>query len=594
MGQLFGTLPTVVICVFAISLVESLFILPAHLGHTSLNRLWGPFGWLSDKQQAFSIWFEGFVRAKYGSLLTLILRNRYLFVAAGLALLIATVGYLTSGRMGMMLFPKMESDFAFAKAVLPYGAPTAKVKQVESALMQAARKVAAENGGETLVTGIFTRCDANQIDAQIFLTPPEIRPLDTTSVAKLWRKKVGQIPGLESISFESDKGGPGSGKGLSIQLLHKDTAMLNRAGEELAAALAGYSSVTDIDDGSAQGKVQYEFRLLPAGERMGLTSREVANQVRNAFQGAEALRQQRGRNELTVRVRLPRTEREQTSSIENLVLRAPDNREILLRDAATMNVGRAYTSITRKDGRRGILVSADVFPRSESATVMVDVKANVLPQLLDDFPGLTYELAGRQADMVESTQKLLKGLMLGLLAIYALLAIPFRSYTQPFIIMVCIPFGIIGAVWGLLMLGYSMSLTALFGVVALSGVVVNDSLVLIDFANRKRKDGTPVFEAIHQAGIIRFRPIILTTLTTFGGLAPMIFETSRQAQFLIPMAVSLGFGILFATVITLGLVPSLYLILEDIHDLFRPEYESTSESDLHPVEPATAQTPSVS
>ena len=375
------------------------------------------------------------------------------------------------------------------------------------------------------------------------------------------------MSGLESITFESDRGGPGSGKGLTVQLSHRDIPVLDAAGETLAEKLAEFPIVHDIDDGSANGKRQFDIQIRPAGVRMGLTSKEVANQIRHAFQGVEAVKQQRGRNEITVRVRLPENERIRETTLEDLVLQAPGG-EILLRDAVDMIPGRAYTAIERTNGRRVISVTANVRPPSKSENVKNTLNSEILPDLADQYAGLGYGFKGRQADIQESVSALIKGLGFALLGIYAMLAIPFKSYFQPMIIMFCIPFGMIGAVVGHLVMGYSLSVMSLFGIVALSGVVVNDSLILIDFANRRRRSGKAIMDAIQEASVQRFRPILLTTLTTFGGLAPMIMETSRQARFLIPMAISLGFGILFATFITLILVPSLYLILEDVKALF--------------------------
>ena len=239
-----------------------------------------------------------------------------------------------------------------------------------------------------------------------------------------------------------------------------------------------------------------------------------------------------------------------------------------LREVVALERGRADTSIERRNGRRVVTVSADVTPRSQAGQVMETLISDILPQLQARYPSLSYSFEGRQADRKESVQSLLRGLMIALIIIYAMLAIPLNSYIQPAIIMISIPFGLVGAVIGHLIMGYSLSVLSLFGIVALSGVVVNDSLVLIDFANQRRRQGIMVREAIHDAAVHRFRPIMLTTVTTFGGLAPMIFETSRQARFLIPMAISLGYGIVFATVITLIIVPSVYLIIDDIRNIF--------------------------
>ncbi|MEJ2702340.1 MAG: efflux RND transporter permease subunit, partial [Sedimentisphaerales bacterium] len=253
-----------------------------------------------------------------------------------------------------------------------------------------------------------------------------------------------------------------------------------------------------------------------------------------------------------------------------------------LAQIAHVTRGRAYTAINRRNGRRTVTVTANVEPMSQTSQVQATLESDVLPELARQFPGLSYRWEGRQQDMKESTTSLFNGLFLALFAIYALLAVPFRSYSQPIIVMIAIPFGIVGAVLGHILMGYALSLMSLMGIVALSGVVVNDSLVLIDYANRQRREGATPLEAIHQAGGRRFRPILLTTLTTFGGLAPMIFETSRQARFMIPMAISLGFGIVFATTISLLIVPCLYLMTEDVRGFFHRFFPVRHETTVVP------------
>ncbi len=567
MGKVFKQIPIVVISVFAISLIESLLILPAHIGHTKERTRSGVFAWLHNGQQRFSSFFSRMVQTRYGPFLDLVLRYRYVTFSIGLAVLLITGGYIKSGRMGFELFPKVESDYAKVTAVLPFGTAFQKTAKVQERLVSAAQKIVAHNGDDRLAEGIFAVITGNQAEVRLYLTPPGERPISTARVTELWRTEVGIIPGLESIKFESDAGGPGSGAAISVELSHRDVQVLERASADLAEALAPYPEVADIDDGFSPGKYQLDFRITPEGRSLGLTSQEVARQVRHAYYGAEALRQQRGRNEVKVMVRLPRDERTSEYNLEEMILRTPVGSEIPLREAVNVKRGRAYTTIDRRDGRRIVTVSSDVRPRSKAGLILGSVKSEILPDLQLKYPGLTFSFEGRQADTRESTQSLLRGLMMALIVIYAMLAVPFNSYIQPIIIMISIPFGIVGAVIGHLLMGYSLSVMSLFGVVALSGVVVNDSLVLIDFANRKQRAGLGRHQAVREAGIHRFRPILLTSLTTFGGLAPMIFETSRQARFLIPMAVSLGFGIIFATLITLLLVPTLYLMVEDIKRL---------------------------
>jgi len=577
LGKVFKQIPVVVISVFAISLIECFLILPAHVGHQKKLRK-GFFSRIHAWQQRFSNGFVRFVNRRYGPLLGLALRWRYVSMSLGIAVLLIVVGYAKSGRMGFELFPKIESDYAKVTVTLPFGTAFQKTEKVQQMLVKAAQEVVAENGGKRLMEGIFARINGNQADVRIYLTPPNKRPISTAQITERWRERVGVIPGLESLLFESDAGGPGRGAAITVELSHKNIGLLEKAAADVAKALGFYPIVKDIDDGFAPGKQQIDFQIKPEARSLGLRSKEVARQVRHAYYGAEALRQQRGRNEVKVMVRLPKIERISEYILEEMILRTPGGSEIPLRSAVTIHRGRAYTDINRRDGRRIVTVGADVRPRSKAGEISQSLKSETLPALQNKYPGLTFSFEGRQADRRESMQSLMRGLLVALVVIFAMLAVPLNSYIQPVIIMVAIPFGIVGAVLGHLIMGYSLSVLSMFGVLALSGVVVNDSLVLIDFANRKERAGMNRRDAIHQAGIHRFRPIILTTLTTFGGLSPMIFETSRQARFLIPMALSLGYGILFATVITLVLVPSLYLIIEDIRQFIRPKL-SVSNSD---------------
>jgi multidrug efflux pump subunit AcrB len=564
MGKVFKQIPVVVVCVFFISLIESLLILPAHLGHQKTRRAYGIFGWLERGQERFGRAFLRSVDRVYGPLLGLILRWRYVSLGVGIAILIITVGYIRSGRLGFELFPKIESDYAYVRATLPYGSAFSQTERIQNKLVTEAESVAAANGGSQLVEGIYAVVNGNIATVRVYLQPPGVRPLSTSTFTDLWRQQVGQLPGLESLRFESDSGGPGRGAAISIELNHQSIDLLEMASADLAKALAYFPNVEDVDDGFAQGKQQIDFQVLPEARSLGLTSLAVARQVRHAFYGAEALRQQRGRNEIKVMVRLPKPERISEYNLEEMILRTPAGGELPLRSAVNVNRGRAYTDINRRDGRRIVTVTADVKPRSKTGEILAAVKADTLPTLQSRYPGLGFSFEGRQADQRKSMESLFKGLAIVLVVIYAMLAVPLNSYVQPAIIMMSIPFGIVGAVIGHMIMGYSLSVISMFGVLALTGVVINDSLVLIDAANRRRRSGLPSYASIIQAASQRFRPIILTTLTTFGGLTPMIFETSRQARFLIPMAVSLGFGVLFATVITLALVPCLYLIVEDL------------------------------
>ena len=561
MGKIWRVIPFVVITVFSISWVEALLILPCHLAHGKGQPKRS--GLLGMIQHGFSTILERIIRRLYMPFLDVCIRFRLITVALSIAVLILILGYVRSGRIGVIMMPRVESDVSVVTATLPYGSPASKVDEVSKRLVAAAEKTARANGGDKLVEGIFSLIDENIVEVVVYLTDPDVRPISTTELTQSWRENVGVIPGLESLRFEADRGGPGRGAALTIELSHRNIEVLDRASEALAVMLADFPNVKDIDDGYTPGKRQLDYSLTREGHTLGLTQQALARQLRNAFYGAEAVRQQRARNEVKVKVRLPRAQRERRYDLEQLLIRTPHGTDVPLSQVARVKTGRAYTAINRRNGRRTVTVTANVEPISQSSQVQAELEADVLPELAGNFPGLSYGWEGRQQDMKESTASLFAGLLLALFAIYALLAVPFTSYYQPVVVMIAIPFGIVGAVLGHIIMGYALSLMSMMGIVALCGVVVNDSLVLIDYANRRRRGGASPSEAIHQAGGRRFRPILLTTLTTFGGLAPMIFETSRQARFMIPMAISLGFGILFATSITLVIVPCLYLMAED-------------------------------
>jgi multidrug efflux pump subunit AcrB len=565
MGKVWGVIPLVVCTVFAISLVEALWILPSHLAHTRSEGFVGLTRMLHRWQQGFARLISRFIQNGFGPFLRLVLRFRPLVLACAAAILLLTVAFIASGRMGFILMPKVESDRSVVTATLPYGSPIERVRRVESKLIQGAEQVIAENGGDRLSEGIASRINENEVRVDVYLTEPKIRPITTGKFTNLWRERVGALHGLQSVRYESDRGGPGRGPSLTVELSHRDIDTLDRASQALAERLAEFAATKDIDDGYTPGKQQLNFKITPAGESLGLTAKDIATQLRHAFQGREAIKQQRGRNEVTVRVRRPEAERTNEYDVEQMIIATPEGGQVPLMVVADVERGRAYTTINRRDGRRTVSVTAGVEPIGETSRIQAELKAEALPRLIRDFPGLTYSFEGRQAALAESFQALLRGMGFALLGIYVLLAIPFRSYAQPLIVMLAIPFGIVGGTLGHLIMGYNLSITSCMGMVALAGVVVNDSLVLINYTNRlRREEGLRPRDAVHAAAVRRFRPVLLTTLTTFGGLAPMIFETSRQARFMIPMAISLGFGILFATLITLVIIPTMYVLLEDV------------------------------
>ncbi len=569
MGKIFMMMPVVVCTVFLISLVESLFVLPSHLGHTRERTARGLFGGVHKCQQAFSHWFTRWVSRRYGPFLDFTLRHRVLTVSFSLSVLVIAVAYAASGRMGFQLFPVVEADYSQAEVVLPYGAPVVKTEKVMQRLLAGARQVAADSGHPELLKSVVAdvgRGGGHVGSVRAVLADPEVRDkiMSTAAFTDAWRDAVGEVAGVESLRFRADAGGPGShGRPVTVELSHRDIDVLAKASRELADAMETYPRVSDVDDGFQPGKPQLDFIVKSEGKRLGLTAAEIARQVRGAFYGAEVVRQQRGRNEIKVMVRLPDADRSTEQTLYDALVRTPAGKYVQLREVAEYKRGRAYTTIDRRDGKRVVQVGANMAPRNEAGEVLSGLRADVLPGLTEKYRGLSFSFEGHRADMRESMGSLKVTFPLALLAIYGLLAIPFRSYAQPLIVMMSIPFGIVGAFAGHLVMGYGLCIPSMFGIVALAGVVVNDSLVMVDYANQRRKTGLGPHDAIHAAGVQRFRPIMLTTLTTFGGLAPMIFETSRQAKFLVPMALSLGFGILFATFITLVIVPSLYMTIED-------------------------------
>ena len=462
---------------------------------------------------------------------------------------------------------------------MPFGTPADRTEVVQRRLMAAAQQVVDEIGPE-LSEGIYSAMGrgaggggpvprsgstgSHVTSLTLLLVPSDKRAVTSGQVTRMWREAAGDIPGVENLSFQFSTG-PGAGAPVSVLLSHPDVVILEQAASRLAEQLATFDGVKDIDAGFSQGKRQLNFKLTPEGVAAGLTQTDLARQLRGSFYGAEALRQQRGRDEVQVMVRLPLSARRSEQAVESMLLRTPAGEEIPLSQAAQIAEDQAYTEIRREDGRRILNVTADIERSVTTADkVFGALIAKTLPTLKADFPGLEFSFAGERRERDESLQSLFTGFIFALLGIYGLLAIPFRSYIQPAIVMSVIPFGLVGALLGHFALGYDLSLMSLFGIVALAGIVVNDSLILVVAINELRAEGVPALEAVVLGGARRFRPILLTSLTTFFGLVPMIFEPSVQAKFLVPMAISLGFGVLFVTFIVLLIVPALYLILEDV------------------------------
>lgn len=562
-GKFWWPLPAVVIIVLSVSLLEALFILPAHLGHTAKSGRTKIGRVIHGWQQGFAGFFDRMVDKYYRVFLDASLRYRYVTITGAIAIFIIVGGYGLSGHMGLINMPEVSADEIEAGIRLPVGTTPEQAAKIAEAVTISTQKMFDKYDLGKVAQGIKTNVRrGNFIDVEIVMKPPEERDMTAAEVIALWREEIDDIEGVNQVTFEAESGPGGFRQDISVDLSHSDIDVLEKASMAFVERVELYENTLDVSDNYNKGKTQLDFKLLPEGRSLGLTSEYVGQQIRDAFYGSLAMRQLRGTNEIEIRVKLPLEERQDIHNLEDLVIRTPNGNEIPLLDVVEITQGEAFTSINRRDGRRIVTVGMDVEPTRAISQVMDSLQTVELPKLRADFPGLTWKFKGSQEEMRKSTQALWGGFAMAMLIIYALLAIAFNSYIQPMIVLCAVPFGIIGAVIGHIILGFDLSLISIMGVIALSGVVVNDSLIMIDYANRQRKEMSP-FKAIHQAGLRRFRPIMLTTITTFGGLVPIIFERSLQAQYLIPMAISLGFGILFATGIILLLVPSLYMVLED-------------------------------
>lgn len=584
MGKFIKVIPAVVISILAVSLIESLFILPAHLSLGERRAANGSISRFSERvRNRASGWLETFINGPYRRTLELCLTYRYATLAAALALLLICAGLIGGGIIKFRFMPDVDGDIVLVDLQMPQGTPAADTARVEQHLVEKCQTTITEfdrqrQGEPTILRHIFSVVGStvpeggpaggsaitgtHRANIVLFLQPSETRNLPAADVARRWRELAGEIPGVDSLTFTTNL--VRFGANVDVRLAHDDFAVLVKAVNRLKVSLAQYAGVSDITDTYPLGKQELKFHLNPEARTLGVSEEDLGRQLRAAFYGAEALRLQRGRNEVKVMVRYPEEDRKSIWNVENMRIRTPDGGELPLQRAATMVAGRGYSEINRADRKRVINIRASVDSKLANAEETVQhMQETILTDLLADYPGLTYDLEGEDKERRESLGSMRQGFLLALFGIFALLAIPLRSYSQPLIIMAAIPFGIVGAVLGHGLLGYNLSILSLFGLVALSGVVVNDSLLFIDQINRNRAAGLPVDQAVRESGKRRFRPILLTSLTTFFGLTPMIFETSVQAQFLIPMAISLGYGIMFATGITLLLIPTLYLILED-------------------------------
>jgi multidrug efflux pump subunit AcrB len=588
MGRLMAPLPICIILALGFSLLESTLILPSHLAHGrdrdpstarfAVQRLW------RSMQGSANRGLQWVINSLYRPALATALTWRYTTLATAVSVLLVTVAALYSGQVNFVFIPSIGGDHVITSLSMPLGTPssqTAKaMEHLELTAMQLAASIDAGRDNN-IIKFMYTAIGEQQWgsggnrspvqrgipgahlgEMVIELVEEDERAVSADELMRRWRDAAGTIAGAVDLTFSAKV--ISAGAPINIQLRGPNTADLKTAAAQVREHLAGYPGLVDITDTFRGGKRELQLDILPAAETLGLNLSDLGRQVRQAFYGEEVQRIQRGRDEVRVMLRYPPEQRRSLADIENMYVRTRNGGEVPFRSVARVSPGTGFAAISRTDRQRTVDVVTDIEPGGNANAIISDLNESFLPRLLATYPGMTYSFEGEQREQGQTLDAIRKGMLLALVAIFALLSIPLRSYVQPLLIMAAIPFGMIGAVIGHVLLGHPLSMPSLMGVVALAGVVVNDSLVLVSYVNAQRRKGVSLTEAVRNSGAARFRPILLTSLTTFAGLLPIMTETSFQAQFLIPMAISLAFGVLFATVVTLLLVPALYLILEDL------------------------------
>ncbi len=594
-GQMFAVMGAVIIACLLFSLAESMLVLPAHLGHgrpLSGQKRGSSRSWVRV-QERFAQGLERFTHGPYRRLLERTLEWRYAAVAGAVMVLLWTVAGLAGGRFRYSFFPPLEADRMIASLTMPEGTPAARTVDAAAQILAALRRLQEELDpeyapeGESLVRHVMVlvgmripggggpeggdpsaeRSAGSHIaNISVELTPGEERAIGTRQLEKRWRELTGPIPGAQEVVFSSALFSAGDAIDLQLQSYRIDD--LVDAAERLKARLAEYPGVLDISDSFRGGKPELKLAIRPAAESLGLSLSDLARQVRQAFYGEEVQRIQRGRDDVRVMVRYPKQERRSLGDLESMRIRAADGTEIAFGSVARVEYGRGFATIRRTNRQRVVHVTADIDrSRVTEGEVLAHLQAGPLPEILRDYPGMTVSLEGQQREERQLVDGLMRWVPMALFLVYALLAIPLRSYFQPLIIMSVIPFGLIGALAGHVILNRTLSMVSVIGILALSGVVVNASLILVHYINRRRADGVPLVDAVRDAALARLRPIVLTAITTFVGLTPLMLERSVQARFMNPMAVSLAWGVLFATSLTLLIVPAAYLITEDLRSL---------------------------
>lgn len=603
MGKFMSVIPIIAISVLVLSLIESMLILPAHLAGLKAHTTLSVFKKINYFQEKIDRRLSAFIQTKFKTQLSMFLRNKYIAVASFIFIFLFTVGLIAMGTVKFVFFPQLEADNLIARITMPNGTPLEKTQDVVLKFEEAARRIQNEydadnkEGEASIFRNMYSVIgdqpmlrqgpnsnggaviQSNIAEMNIELLPSENRDVRTSTLMQKWREYVGEIPDVQTMTFQADL--ISAGNDVQLELAMSDFDQLLLIVEEFKDSISNYSGVNDIRDDFTEGKSEFKLSLKSSAATLGITLSDLARQVRQGFYGDEAMRIQRGKDELKVMIRYPKDERLSIEDVQNMRIRTSKGGEVPFYDVADIVVGKGYSAIKRADNKRVISVLADV---DEAVANVDEVNTNILsnlaPKLMDKYPGLTIGVEGAQKQQIKAVGSMGQGFLIALFVIYALLAIPFKSYVQPFIVMSAIPFGFVGAIWGHVLWGMSVSMMSLFGIVALAGIVVNDSLVLVDFINRHHRDeDQDLFDAVINACQKRFRPILLTSLTTFLGLFPIMLETSLQAQFLIPMALSLGFGVLFATGITLVLVPAGYLSVHEIQEFFKRKFRSNNDDD---------------
>ncbi len=567
MAIMWKSIGLVVILCLAFSLIESKLILPAHLAHLKPKKPTANPNLLVRFKTRLNNKLQHFIHHKYRGFINKCIRQRYNVVATFVGVLILSIALVGSGKVRWVFFPDIPSDFIQVHLDMDAGSSetnTLKViKEIEDALYTMNDQMQQEYGYPVVKHSFINM--SSRTSAFIFaeLTKGEDRDIDGVTIAAAWRKALPELISVKKLNINASTNDVGGD--ISFRLTSSDLQQLSLAADELKHKLRTYEGVYDIFDNYSSGSHEIRLAITPEAEALGLTLSDLASQVRYGFYGFEAQRILRNKEEVKVMVRYPLEQRRTIGDLENMMIRTPQGHLMPFSTVAKIELGDSYSSITRVDGRRAITIMASANKNVvEPSKVVGEIQKDFFPYLQTKYPHISTDLDGGSADEQSAMLGLIQGFFFAMFTIYALMAIPLRSYSQPLIIMSVIPFGIIGALFGHFILDLSMSVLSLCGIVALAGVVVNDSLILVDFVNRAKEQGQSLVNAAVDAGCYRFRAIILTSMTTFVGLVPIIMERSLQAQIVIPMAVSLAFGILFSTVVTLILVPVLYIILNDI------------------------------